>query len=210
MNSGNILNIGNLTTNRKNKNAAEARNSMTRNSVEFKPPPSLDEDTESWKKWLLGCANILGATAEILDHVKSKAEIDIDFQRWLARGAQREIAEQLGVSKTTVQRHLGHYAKEYKKEQLKIVKKLHNEGQSLQMIADQIDTPKSTVQDWVKSFTYVRNGPPESFRTAENLVESSREKRRRQYEKKDKSELIELLIQRDEIIGALKKKLKDH
>ncbi|NQZ58505.1 MAG: helix-turn-helix domain-containing protein, partial [Lentisphaeraceae bacterium] len=176
--------IGSLTQKlSRKKTGAEEGVSMLRTEVKYIPAPDILEPSVKWQAWLIECAPILNATGEILEDVKRKADKDDEFKLWLATSAQKEISAALPISRSTVQRHLGHYAAEHKEKQQKDVLKLYAKGFTQVEIAKETGINKTTIGNWMailapkkkkkKAPETIEHNPAPNYPSEQNGVSSA-------------------------------------
>ena len=168
--------------------------------------PSLTSTLEEKQKWTAEQITQLGSRYEQFRENVFELCKNEEYRIWLQTTTQKELAEQWGVSQAYISKTFGSLQKDLKEEVRKNIIALLDRGESIRSVADITGESKSKIQriassqeDVSQNITDDKMGQRDAYR----------DKKRLQYEKKDKAELIELLIQRDEIIGNLKKKLKN-
>lgn len=167
--------------------------------------PSLSSSLEEKQEWTANQIALIGSRYEKFREDVFELCKDDEYRIWLQTTTQKEIAEKWGVSQSYISKTFGSLQRDLKEEVRKNIIALLKKGESIRKVEEITGVDRSKIQRISSSQDEVsQNIPKNKMRHQEEY----REKKRRQYEKKDKDELIDLLIQRDEIIGHLKKKLK--
>lgn len=167
--------------------------------------PSLSSSLEEKQEWTANQIALIGSRYEKFREDVFELCKDTEYRTWLQTTTQKEIAEKWGVSQSYISKTFGSLQRDLKEEVRKNIIALLEKGESIRRVEEITGVDKSKIQRISSSRDEVsQNIPKNKMRHQEEY----RAKKRLQYEKKDKEELIDLLIQRDEIIGHLKKKLK--
>lgn len=167
--------------------------------------PSLNSSLEEKQDWTAKQISSLGSRYEAFRENVFILCRDEEYRNWLQSTSQALLAEQWGVSQAYVSKTFGSLQKDLKTEIKNNILALLDKGESIRKVAEITGESKSKIQRIA-----VSQEDDLSQTIRENKMgqkEDSRARKRAQYEKKAKDELISLLIQRDEIIGRLKNKL---
>jgi len=167
--------------------------------------PSLSSSLEEKQEWTANQIALIGSRYEKFREDVFELCKDTEYRTWLQTTTQKEIAEKWGVSQSYISKTFGSLQRDLKEEVRKNIIALLEKGESIRSVEDITGVSKSKIQRIASSQDEVSQNIPKNKMGHQ---EEYRAKKRLQYEKKDKEELIDLLIQRDEIIGHLKKKLK--
>lgn len=169
--------------------------------------PNISSSLEEKQEWTAKQIISLGSRYEKFRENVFELCKDDDYRIWLQTTNQKEIADKWGVSQSYISKTFGSLQRDLRDEVRKNIVALLDRGESIRRVAAITGESKSKIQRIASSQNEVSRNIPDNKM---GHVDYSREKKRQYYEKKDKTELIELLIQQDEIIGNLKKKLKSY
>ena len=180
------------------------------------PPTDLSCDTAYRKSWTIDRAlKINEGLSSFFNTVLELCTIDSAYAHWIQTSKQIEIANEFNVSQQDISRVFGPVQREYKKNRNELIIEMVNEGKTQDNVASHFSVSPATVRSVLRSNSEQTAEIPDSGKTADKpkskaeIREESRAAKRQSYHKKDKDELIELLISRDEVIGKLKKTISD-
>ena len=168
--------------------------------------PKLTSPLEEKQEWTAKQIVLLGNRYEKFRKNVFELCKDDEYRIWLQTTNQKEIAEKWGVSQSYISKTFGSIQRDLKEEVHKNIVALLEKGESIRSVENITGVSRSKIQRIASSQDEVSQNIPKNKMGHQ---EEYREKKRLQYEKKDKEELIDLLIQRDEIIGHLKKQIKN-
>ena len=168
--------------------------------------PKLTSPLEEKQEWTAKQIVLLGNRYEKFRKNVFELCKDDEYRIWLQTTNQKEIAEKWGVSQSYISKTFGSIQRDLKEEVNKNIVALLEKGESIRSVENITGVSRSKIQRIASSQDEVSQNIPKNKMGHQ---EEYRAKKRLQYEKKDKEELIDLLIQRDEIIGHLKKMIKN-